>query len=463
MQQTDPGRHAKGGDMNTRMAGLMFRIHERLLGRDTFKILGQLTRSQFLPRERIEKIRLSRFKSLVASAYEYCPYWRQVMNKVGLHPQDVRSLDALKAFPLLTKEDIRRDRERMVWRDEGRGVHIAKTTGSTNARLDFYTSASRESHITAARMRGHRWVGVEPGDKEMYFWAAPLELAVQDRIRQLRDWLRNDAFTNGLMITPRLARECVEKWAAWRPRCVFGYVSSFTTLVRLATQEKLDLTRFADLGLKAIITTSELLGESRKTISDAFGVPVFDSYGLRESGLIGHDCSHFTMHTNDEQLLLETVDPHTLEPTDGEGELVVTMLASRVMPVIRYRTGDLVTLGSASCPCGVSLGSIKMSGGRIMECIVTSEGNWISAVSLIYTCRAVPGLRQLQARQDRIGEVKLLVALEEDAPPDAMDRVATLMRQRLDSKDSILLERVSEIPPAPSGKQMMVVSKVTHL
>ena len=57
-------------------------------------------------------------------------------------------------------------------------------------------------------------------------------------------------------------------------------------------------------------------------------MPVYDSYGLREGGLVGHECDRFTMHCMDEQVILETIDPDTLEPTDGEGELVLTNIVS---------------------------------------------------------------------------------------------------------------------------------------
>jgi len=43
------------------------------------------------------------------------------------------------------------------------------------------------------------------------------------------------------------------------------------------------------------------------------------------------------MHCMDEQVILETIDPETLQPTGGEGELVITNIVSQVMPMLRYR------------------------------------------------------------------------------------------------------------------------------
>jgi len=444
------------------LASAFFRLHEQLLGRRTFPILRELMTSERWPREKLQAVQLERLRGLVTAAYGHTPYWRGIMDEAGFRPDDIRSLDDIRRFPLLVKQTIRDRREEMVWRGEGRRVILARTSGSTNAALNFYTSSSREANITAARMRGHRWVGCRPGDKEVYFWAAPVELGTQGRLRQFRDWLRNDKFTSSLLITPEMVPACVDRWKRWGANCLFGYVSSFTMFARIAWETGVDLTPLREAGLRVIVTTSEILGDNRRIISDAFGVPACDSYGIREAGLIGHECEQATMHTNSEQLLLEVLDRETLEPTDGEGELVVTMLASHCMPVIRYRTGDIVTLSDVPCACGRTLPSITVSGGRILEFIVTRSGKWVSAVAFIYICRKIKGVLQVQARQERRGQVRVLVAVDDEFPPDGIQQVRAATRERLEDDDEIIVEIVDEIPPSPSGKQRMVISKVAQ-
>jgi len=448
--------------MHPPLARTFFRLHEALLGRKTFRILAELTRSQYWPPEKLRALQLRRLRGLVAAAYEHTPYWREVMDSRGFGPDDIRSLDDVRRFPLLHRQTIRDRREEMVWRGEGPRVLLARTSGSTNAALEFYTSSRREAHITAARMRGHAWVGCPPGAKEVYFWAAPVELGAQDRIKALRDRLRNDLFTSALLITPEVVPRYVEQWRRWGVNCLFGYVSSFVMLARIARQTGVDLAVLRDAGLRCIVTTSELLGENRQVIAEAFGMPVYDSYGVREGGLIGHECEHQTLHTNDEMLLLEVLDRDTLEPTDGEGELAVTMLASHCMPVIRYRTGDVVTRVDRPCPCGRTLPALRVSGGRVLEFIVTRSGKWVSAIAFIYVCRKIRGVTQLQARQERRGQVRVLVAVDEQFPPDGLRQVEQATRQRLEDDDEIAVEIVDEIPPAPSGKQRIVISEVAR-
>jgi phenylacetate-CoA ligase len=310
-------------------------------------------------------------------------------------------------------------------------------------------------------MRGHRWVGINPGDKELYFWASPVELNTQGRLKQIRDMLVNNPLTSALALSPAVIPEFLKLWLRWRPKCIFTYASSAALFARMARSMHVDLTLLREAGLQSVITTAEMLCDiDRARISETFGVPVYDSYGLREGGLIGHECDRFTMHTNDEQILLETIDPETLKPTDGEGELVLTNLASHVQPVIRYRTNDIVTLSQGRCPCGRTLSQVRVTGGRLHDFVVTRDGRWISCVNFLYICKSVPGILELQARQERLGEVHLLVVPEADRPAGLADRIMAEARARLGPGEEIAVQFVDHIKPTKSGKYRVVVSTV---
>lgn len=449
--------------MSPLFARTAFRLQERLLGRPTFAILRELNESQHWPRERLEQLQLERLRRLLAVAREQTPFWREVIDGAGVAPESVRTLDDLRRLPLLDKATVRARREEMVFRGDGPRLTMVRTSGSTNEALQFYTNSHREAQINAARIRGHRWIGVERGEREMYFWGCPIELNNHDRIKRVRDRLINDGLTNGFALKPPRVAEYYRYWRRWRPKCIFGYPNSLTMMVLMARSLGLDLSALRRRGLAVICTTSEMLTEAdRRIIAEGFGVPVYDSYGLREGGLVGHECREGTMHTVDEQILLETIDPVTLKPTDGEGELVLTNLVGTVMPMIRYRTGDIVTLSTAPCRCGLALGSVKISGGRVADFVVTTDGTWIPGYAFIYICRSVPGIVKFQVRQDCPGAVRVLLVTDRSFPADGIEQVRGQFLARLQSKDAVDVERVADIRPAPSGKYRPVVSQVAQ-
>lgn len=441
----------------------IFRFQETLLGRPSFQILHELNKSQWWSRDQLEKLRSDRLNVLIHTAYYHTPYWKALMDSHKITPADIRTVKDLQQFPLLKKDTLREKRDQMVWKEEGKRVQLVRTSGSTNEALEFYTSSSREAHINAARMRGHEWVGVHRGEKEMYYWGSPVELSKQDKIKRFRDLLVNDGLSNGFELNKDRVRQYVSHWMAWKPKCLFGYPSTFVLTVSMCRDMGIDIGALKDKGLEVIITTSELLSDvDRNLISKAFGVPVYDSYGLREGGLMGHECDRGTMHCMDEQIILETVDPETLEPTTCEGELVVTNLVGRVFPIIRYRTGDIVTLSQKKCACGRQLSSIKISGGRAVEFIVTNTGKWVVGYSFIYIARMVKGIVKFQVVQVKLGEIQIRLAVDTRFPENGKDQVRELARQRLNSDDKILVEIVNDIDPAPSGKYRPVISKVAE-
>jgi phenylacetate-CoA ligase len=444
------------------IARTLYHIQERMLGRDSFAILKQLRQSQWWPRERLEALQLQRLQDLTAKAYEHSPYWRSIMTQHGVQPADVRSLADLQRFPLLTKRQLRESSKDMVWLGGGHHVRMGRTSGSTNEPLEFFTSAEREAHVNAARMRGHESVGMFRGEKELYFWGSPVEISKQDKIKSLRDWLINDGFTDAFHVNADQISEHFNRWLRFRPKCIFCYPSSLAMLAEMAEQQHIDLSQLRNRGLRMIVATAEVLEGFRDAIQQAFHVPVYDSYGLREAGLIGHECEHQNMHCVEEQVLLETMDPNTLEPTSGEGELVVTNLVGHVMPVLRYRTGDIVTLNEAPCACGRSLRHIKVTGGRTVDFIVTSKGLWLSGFTFVYLHKHIPGIVKLQVQQDRIGEVRVLLVTNDKFGELGEKKVRHALKQSLQCNDNIIIQQVDAIPPCPSGKHRLVIGRVAE-
>jgi phenylacetate-coenzyme A ligase PaaK-like adenylate-forming protein len=103
----------------------------------------------------------------------------------------------------------------------------------------------------------------------------------------------------------------------------------------------------------------------RAAIEAAWGVPVLDHYGQTEMGLAGAvECRERDgAHLRAADLIAEILDPSGQRlPAGSRGELVLTSLTRRAMPLIRYRTGDLARLERTPCPCGSVMERVIASG-----------------------------------------------------------------------------------------------------
>ena len=100
------------------------------------------------------------------------------------------------------------------------------------------------------------------------------------------------------------------------------------------------------VGIKVAFVTSERLYDNqRQEIERVFGCKVANGYGGRDAGFIAHECPHGNMHITAEDIIVEIIDQDgKILPHGKSGEIVVTHLATRMFPFIRYRTGDIGTL-----------------------------------------------------------------------------------------------------------------------
>ncbi|HBL59682.1 MAG TPA: hypothetical protein DDZ80_14700, partial [Cyanobacteria bacterium UBA8803] len=115
----------------------------------------------------------------------------------------------------------------------------------------------------------------------------------------------------------------------------------------------------------AVICTGECLFDYQRTLLEAiFQAPVIEEYGCQETGISGLTCPEAgRLHLDSDRCLYEIID----------GQLVTTDLFNRIMPLVRYKSGDLIELNSQTCPCGRSglTGNIL---GRIEDGVRTLDG-----------------------------------------------------------------------------------------
>jgi len=116
---------------------------------------------------------------------------------------------------------------------------------------------------------------------------------------------------------------------------------------------------------REIWTGGERLSSAQRAqIGEAFGCEVRDDYGASEFPAIAWDCGHGALHVNADWILLEPVDEchRPVPPGVSSHTALLTNLANRVQPLIRYDLSDSVTLLERACECGSSLPAIQVEG-----------------------------------------------------------------------------------------------------
>lgn len=428
---------------------------------EKLRYLREFERTQYLPPEAIRAIQFDRLRLALEHAYDRCPFYMESFDRAGVGPRDLRTLDDLGAFPILEKQDIQGRRDDMVARDWPAADLIPNYTGgSTGAPLTFFLDHARRRSRWAAAIRHDRWAGWDIGDKAAYLWGALRdEPAMIWRQRLRRAMIEPQIFLNTAHITEEKLLGFYEEMRRFRPAVVQAYARSAALFARFLKERGLAPPR-----PRSVVATAEVLeDDDRAVIEEVFGCPVFNRYGCREVSIIASECAaHRGLHVMSEGLCLEIIRGGRPAQPGEDGEILVTDLMNRAMPLIRYRIGDVAAWEEGPCDCGRGLPRLRRVTGRATDFLVGHDGRLVSGPFL--TLAAVgkrPSLGQLQIHQDRAGVVRFRI---KPGPrfqnPADVDFLRETARAYLGETTEVEWEFVDELPSEPSGKFLFCRSSV---
>ena len=438
---------------------IVFPFQERLKRHDSVAIRRSMEQSQWWNGERLRAWQVERLRALLSHAGEHVPYYRDLFKRMAFAPTELRQLEDLAAIPFLEKADIRKNLEMLKSKCANR-LTRSNTGGSSGEPLIFFLGDERVSHDVAAKWRATRWWGVDIGDPEIVVWGSPIELGAQDRMRGIRDALMRTELLPAFEMSDTKLDEFITRIRRRRPRMLFGYPSALAYIARHAARRGITMN---DLGIEVAFVTAEKLYDSQKEeIGRTFGCAVAEGYGSREGGFIAHQCPAGGLHVTAEDIIVEVLDSEGKPVGPGTaGEIVITHLASRDFPFIRYRTGDVGVLARGHCECGRGLPCLQEIQGRSTDFVVAQDGTVMHGLAVIYVVRDIPGVRQFKIIQETLDWTRVLLATDQEFKEADVDMIRAGIGKRLGSGASIEIERVADIPPEASGKYRYVVSHVS--
>jgi phenylacetate-CoA ligase len=201
--------------------------------------------------------------------------------------------------------------------------------------------------------------------------------------------------------------EIVRQLNELQPAMFAGYASALGVLAQEQLEGRLKIHP------AIIISSAEPLSpEIRSLIQQAFGVPSRNNYGCSEGGVMGYECKHGRMHINADWIIFEPVDARYNPVPAGRlsDRSLITNLANRVMPIIRYELGDRVSALPEQCDCGMTLPVIHLE-GRTDEVLrfKSSNGELIPVLPLALwsVLKETPGVQKFQAIQVSSDELEI--------------------------------------------------------
>ena len=425
-------------------------------------MLRELESSQYWSPNQLAELQVERLRTLLVHAQSHSPFWQQRFAISGFKPTAVHSLEDLRELPTMTKRDLQQHHGKMLSPVHPGRRHSDKTGGSTGEPVHFSLDSRRFYYRHAIALRHNRWTGWDIGQKVAYIWGHRADLAPPaSRLSRLRETLLDRViFLDSSTLSRQRMTEFRQRLLAYRPRLLVGYANSLHLFARfLAETANGDYYRPS-----AIISSAEYLAPTQRTlIEEVFACRIFDRYGSRETGLAASECGQGQgMHVAAESLLLEILRGDNSPAAPGQpGRIVVTDLLNYGMPLIRYEIRDVAEPLAGACPCGRGLPRLALSGGRVADFIITNDGRMVAGTALtIFLAANAPGVAQVQLLQRMRGEITIRVVANESFGLETEAFFARELPRFFGSDMRWTVEKVAEIPLAPSGKYRFCISEV---
>ena len=317
----------------------------------------------------LKNLQSERLKNLVAYVYKNSPVYKKRIDESGFSPNDIKSIDDIVKLPFTTKDDMREHYPFGLFSMDVKDIaemHVSSGTtgnpvvsGYSKEDLDLWAEVSARSIACA---------GGKPGDI--------IQIAYGYGLFTGGLGLHYGALKIGATIMPMSSGQTkrqIKLMQDFKPRIIACTPSFSLYMAEEARGMGFDPSQSSwEVGIFGAEPWSEAL---RNEIEKSLGLTATDIYGLSEiSGPgVAQECSFKNgLHIWSDVFYPEIIDPDTNQPVpEGEqGELVITTLTRTGMPLLRYRTRDIVSISYEKCACGRTSPRISKIQGRTDDMIV---------------------------------------------------------------------------------------------
>jgi phenylacetate-CoA ligase len=309
---------------------------------------------EFSPSEDVRRLQEARLGEALAYLKERSPFYGRMFADLGLDVRDIRRVEDLRSLPLTDKADLQLHNEQFLCVPRASVADYITTSGTLGDPVTFAMTDGDLDRLAYNEKISFACTGTRPGD------------VVQLMTTLDKRFMAGLAYFLGLRMLgagvvrvgngiPELQWDTIQRI---RPDTLMCVPSFILHIVKYAEEHGID---YRSSSVRKIVCIGENLRDPDfslnllgRRIRDKWDVELYSTYASTEMATTFAECSYGCGgHHHPELIVCELVDEGGRAVADGDtGELVVTTLGVEGMPLLRFRTGDLVSFHTAPCRCG---------------------------------------------------------------------------------------------------------------
>ena len=319
----------------------------------------------------IRAFQTKKLKKQLAYLQAHSPYYQQIFQQEKIDISDIHSLEDLGKLPITTKEDLLQNNADFFCVSTEKIIDYSSTSGTTGKPVNFGMTENDLERLAYNEAISFACAGIKKTD------------TVQLMTTMDRRFMAGLAYFLGLRKLgaavirtgsgiPALQWESI---LSHRPKYLISVPSFLLKLIDYAEKNNIDLD---NCGVKAAICIGEplrtqdfKLSALAKRITEKWNIQLFSTYASTEMCSAFTECEYFKGgHQHPELIITEVLDKNNQPIKSGEiGELTITTLGVEALPLLRYKTGDLVKIHNESCECGRNTPRVGPVIGRAKQMI----------------------------------------------------------------------------------------------
>ncbi len=310
-----------------------------------------------MPRKKLKEFQFAKIRAMLELTYEKSPYYKQHFDETGVKPFHLERLEDIKKFPTIDKKVLRSRQQvvpdfgDLVCAPEEEFVFLSASSGSTGVPTASPFTGPDFEDFQDCQARLFWSSGMRPSDRYCHALNFTLFVGGPDVIGAMK--VGALTIWGGSIPSERL----LSILKTWKATITWTTPSYAWFLGETARENGMDPAK--ELCINKIFVAGEPGGsipETRDSIEQLWGADVYDYFGLSDIfGACAAMCeAKQGLHWAEDHIFTEVIDPDTGEEVaEGErGELVLTSLKKVARPLIRFRTGDIVSYTTEPCSCG---------------------------------------------------------------------------------------------------------------
>jgi phenylacetate-CoA ligase len=428
------------------------------IGSAYFYFKDLIKKTQFLSKEKLFDFQNQEFLKTISWAKQ-TSFYPEYYRRHGVDINSINSLHDIYKLPFIDKQLVKVCQDEMcIQKNKSKGLYIT-TGGSSGIPVGFYINKGITRAKELAFMED-QWsrIGYTHSDKCAVFRGGVVSSIYQGAISKI-DYFRNWLILSSYHMTNENLPTYIELLNKFKPKFIQGYPSALNILAKFMKRNNIKF-KFPLVGILA--GSENLYQHQREIIKSVFQCPIYTWYGHSERLSLGGYCEkNDVFHMFPQYGYTEIIDKQDNIINKGIGEIVATGFHNSVMPLIRYKTGDIAQLSNTTpCACNRSYLLIQNIQGRSQEIIITKTDRKIIMTALNMHSNVFDNIIQFQFFQKKKGVLLFRYIPMSSFSSKDTDKIKKALLEKLGDDIELLLQSVDNIPLTKSGKHRFLIQEL---